>query len=120
MIRCLPEPKNKKLIYFFNCIALHRIVLNRIEIEFNCIVIGVNRIASHRIASCFISILNVLYRWLCIDRRIVWDSLMEMHIPNIQVHINKLECRGKVHLFQYFNSNCETRELNKFNAHRLK
>ncbi len=35
----------------------------------------------------------------------------------IQVHLNKLECRGKVHLFQLFNSNCETRVLNKFNAH---
>ncbi len=39
---------------------------------------------------------------------------------HLQVHLNKLECRGKVHLFQYFNSNCETRVLNKFNAHRLK
>ncbi len=25
----------------------------------------------------------------------------------IQVHLNKLECHGKVHLFQLFNSNCE-------------
>ncbi len=40
-----------------------------------------------------------------------WPSLPE-HIP---VHLNKLECRGKVHLFQQFNSNCETRVLNKFN-----
>ncbi len=37
-----------------------------------------------------------------------------------QVHLNKLECRGKVHLFQLFNSNCETRVLNRLNAHRLK
>ncbi len=38
----------------------------------------------------------------------------------LQVHLNKLECLGKVNLFKYFNSNCETRVLNKFNAHRLK
>ncbi len=38
----------------------------------------------------------------------------------ILVHLNKLECRGKVHLFQELNSNCETRVLNKFNEHRLK
>ncbi len=25
----------------------------------------------------------------------------------LQVHLNKLECRGKVHLFQQFISNCE-------------
>ncbi len=29
-------------------------------------------------------------------------------IVNLQVHLNKLECHGKVHLFQLFNSNCET------------
>ncbi len=39
---------------------------------------------------------------------------------HIQVHLNKLECRGKVNLLQYFNSNCETRLLNKLNAHRRK
>ncbi len=38
----------------------------------------------------------------------------------IQVHLNKLECCGKVHLFQYFNSNYETCVLNKLNAHILK
>ncbi len=37
----------------------------------------------------------------------------------IQVHLNKLEWRGQVNLFQQFNSNCETHVLNKFNAHRL-
>ncbi len=52
--------------------ALHRIasnhvVLNRIEIGSHCIVIGVKRIASHRIGSCFICIFNVSYRWLCIE-----------------------------------------------------
>ncbi len=36
------------------------------------------------------------------------------------VHLNKLECCGKVNLFQLLNLNCETRVLNKFNAHRLK
>ncbi len=35
-------------------------------------------------------------------------------LSNVQVHLNKLECRGIVHL------NCETRVLNKFNAHILK
>ncbi len=45
---------------------------------------------------------------------------LEVHSMHIQVHLNKLECSGKVHLFQSFNSNCETRVLNKFNAHRLK
>ncbi len=29
----------------------------------------------------------------------------------IQVHLNKFECHGKVHLFQFFNSNCGTRVL---------
>ncbi len=49
-----------------------------------------------------------------------------MHIHDIaypayvQVHLNKLEFHGKVHLFQLFNSNCETCVLHKFNAHRLK
>ncbi len=36
------------------------------------------------------------------------------------MHLNKLECHGNVHLFQQFNSNCETLVLHKFNAHRLK
>ncbi len=39
---------------------------------------------------------------------------------HMNAHLNKLECRVKVHLFQYFNSNCETSVLNKLNAHRLK
>lgn len=39
---------------------------------------------------------------------------------HIQLHLNKVECFGKVHLFEQFNSNYENRVLNKFNAQRLK
>ncbi len=38
----------------------------------------------------------------------------------IQVHLNKLECRGKVHLFHNSTQIVQTRVLHKFNAHRLK
>ncbi len=39
---------------------------------------------------------------------------------DIQVHLNKLECSGKVMKSQFdWNSNCESHVLNKLNAHRL-
>ncbi len=41
-------------------------------------------------------------------------------VSTIQVHLNKLECCGKVHLFSNFTQICETRVLNKLSAHRLK
>ncbi len=50
--------KEMNAILFF---PLHQIPLCWIESESHCIVIGVNRIAS-----CFICIFSVSYRWLCI------------------------------------------------------
>ncbi len=45
------------------------------------------------------------------DILIIWPAPVYIYI---QVHLNKLECRGKV----YFSIqlNCETRVLNKFNC----
>ncbi len=50
-------------------------MLNRIALHHN-------RGESYHIASCFISIFSVSYRWLCIEMRIASASVMEIHIPN--------------------------------------
>ncbi len=66
------------MIIFFPCIVLHQIaVLNR-----NRIALHRNSGESYRIASCFICIFNVSYRWLCIEIRIALASVMEMDVPN--------------------------------------
>ncbi len=73
--------KEIKAIIFFS-IASYRIAL--CWIESHCIVIG---IVLYRIASCFICIFNVSYRWLCIEMRIASASVMGMHISNTHTKI---------------------------------
>ncbi len=61
--------------------------------------------------------LHMKFQW-SVDTNQGCQKILSLQV--IQVHLNKFECHGKVHLFQYLNSNCETRVLNKLNAHRMK
>ncbi len=79
----------KAIIFFpLHHIALNRIVMNRIALHSNR---GESyRIVSHRIASCFICIFNVSYRWLCIEIHITLASVMTMRIPTESVEHSHL------------------------------
>ncbi len=77
---CLNQINKSNHIFSIGSYCIESIVLNR------------NRIALHRnrgelycIASCFICIFNVSYRWQYIEMRIASASVMGMHIPSVCV-----------------------------------